>query len=75
MVEFLADNAVEVVLSNRLIEEGKKFLWPSKFKGHKLNIAEINAIIPSNEFGALNKRVVYTGTGIKILLLQTILCF
>ena len=30
---------------------------------------------PIDEFGALNIRVMYTGTGIKILLLQTILCF
>ena len=74
MVEFLGDNAVEVVPSNWLIEEGKKCLWPSKFKGHKLNIAVKNAIIPSNEFRALNIRVMYTGNGIKILLLQSILC-
>ena len=52
MVEFLEDNAVEVVPSNWLIEEGKKCLWPNKFKGHKLNIAVKNAIIHSNEFRA-----------------------
>lgn len=61
MGEFLDDNSVAVVPNNWIIEEGKKCLWPSKFKATKRTLAVKNAVAPSKEFVALSVRVMYKG--------------
>lgn len=61
VVEFLDDNSVAVVPNNWIIEDGKKCLWPSKFKAPKRTLAVKNAVAPSKEFVALSVRVMYKG--------------
>lgn len=61
MVAFLDDNSVVVVPNNLIIEDGKKCLWPRKFKAKKRTIAVKNAVAPSKECVALSVSVMYKG--------------